>query len=88
MYESGLSVYQLADKFGCHRSTVSQHLKLQGVKMRKRPLSEIQIDEAIRLYESGLSCAKVGKIIGADTGTIHRRLRERGVVLRGAHGLN
>ena len=53
--------------------------------MRNLPMTEIQINEAVRLYESGLSCAKVGKIIGVDAETVHRRLRERGVVLRGAH---
>ena len=85
VYKSGLTVYQLAKQFGCHRTTVSQHLKAQGIKIRNRPLSEVQIDEAIRLYESGLSCLKIGKIIGANDTTILKRLRERGVRVRGAH---
>ena len=84
-YKSGLTIYQLAKQFGCHRTTVSQHLKNQGVEMRNRPLTKTQVDEVIRLYESGLSCVKVGKIIGVDAETVHRRLRERGVVLRGVH---
>jgi DNA-binding CsgD family transcriptional regulator len=84
-YKSGLTIYQLAKQFGCHRTTVSQHLKSRGVEMRNRPLTEKQIDEVARLYESGLSCTKVGKIIGVDGETVHRRLRERGVVMRGAH---
>lgn len=84
-YKSGLTVYQLAKQFGCHRTTVSQHLKTQGVKMRNRPLSEAQINEAVRLYKSGLSCLKIGRIIGADDTTILKRLHERGVRVRGAH---
>lgn len=84
-YKSGLTAYQLAEQFGCHRTTVSQHLKLQGLKMRRCPLSNDQIDKAVKLYESGLSCAKVGNIIGANDTTILKRLRERGVRVRGAH---
>lgn len=37
-YKSGLAVYQLAKQFGCHRTTVSQHLKAKGIEMRNRPL--------------------------------------------------
>lgn len=51
------------------------------------PLSESQIDKAVRLYESGLLCARVGKIAGVGAETIHRRLQKRGVVLRGPHEL-
>lgn len=85
-YKSGLTVYQLADQFGCYRTTVSQHLKSRGVNMRNRPMTEIQIEKAIELYKSGLSCAKIGKIIEVDAGTIHRRLRDHGVKLRRIHG--
>ena len=81
-YKSGLTIYQLAKQFNCHRTTISRHLQTQGVEMRNRPLSETQIDEAVKLYELGLSCLKIGKIIGADDTTILRRLRKRGVVVR------
>lgn len=84
-YKSGLTVYQLAKQFDCHRTTISRHLQAQGVEMRNRPMTESQIDEAVKLYESGLSCAKVGEIIGVDNKTIHRRLREREVKMRGTH---
>jgi reverse gyrase len=33
-YKAGLTVYQLGDKYGCHRTTVSEHLKANGIKMR------------------------------------------------------
>ena len=36
-YKSGLTVYQLAEKYDCHRTTVSQKLKDNGVKMRGQP---------------------------------------------------
>jgi|GEM_PF-1057899 len=84
-YRSGSTVYQLAARFGCHRTTVSECLKHHGVPMRMTRLTSEQIDEAVRLYESGLSSAKVGKRIGANAETVRQRLRERGVVMRDPH---
>ena len=84
-YKAGSTVYQLATRFGCHRTTVSEHLRLNGVQMRLKPLTEERIQEAVRLYESGLSAAKVGERVGANAATVLARLRERGVVIRDAH---
>jgi DNA invertase Pin-like site-specific DNA recombinase len=33
-YQQGATVYELADIYGCHRQTVSRHLKKNGVEMR------------------------------------------------------
>lgn len=85
-YLAGSTVYQLADEFGCHRNTISTHLKSSGVILRLTPLSEDQIHEAVRLYESGLSLATVGARIGANARTVQLRLRERGVSMRDTHG--
>jgi lambda repressor-like predicted transcriptional regulator len=84
-YRTGLTVYQLAARFGCHRSTVSRCLKSNGVRMRLTPPSKEQIEEAVGLYESGLSLAKVGEKIGCNPDTLRLRLRERGVVMRVPH---
>jgi lambda repressor-like predicted transcriptional regulator len=84
-YKTGSTTYELAAQFGCHRTTVSEHLKANGVRMRRKPLTEGQVDKAVRLHESGLSLAKVSQQIGADTETIRARLRKRGVVMRDAH---
>ncbi|MDD3035349.1 MAG: hypothetical protein PHO93_00325 [Candidatus Saccharimonadaceae bacterium] len=84
-YKSGLTIYQLAERFDCHRTTISRHLLAQGVEMRNRPMTEAQIDEAVKLYKSGLSCVKVGKIVGVDGKTVLNRLRDRGVRVRGAN---
>jgi len=84
-YKTGSTVYQLADKFGCHRTTVSECLKAHGVRMRLKRLTEKQINEAVRLYESGLSSANVGQRVGASPRTVVDRLRERGIPIRDAH---
>ena len=84
-YKSGPTVYELAVQFGCHRTTVSETLKRNGIKMRRTSLTEAQIKEAIKLYESGLSLVKVGRQIGANGETIRLRLVEQGVKIRDAH---
>ena len=85
-YREGATVYELAARFGCHRNSVSKHLKRNGVKMRLQPLSEGQILKAIELYESGLSLTKVSGLLEVCAGTVHARLRERGVIMRDSHG--
>jgi DNA invertase Pin-like site-specific DNA recombinase len=81
-YQAGSYVYELAEKFGCHRDTVSRRLKSRGVQMRGTALGKKQLDEAERLYASGLSYTEIGKRIGANRSAVRRRLRERGVVMR------
>jgi hypothetical protein len=83
-YRAGSTVYELAAQFGCHRKTVSGHLKSHGVRMRLTPLTEEEIDQAVHLYESGLSLVRVGKEIGSNSCTVRARLLERGVVMRPA----
>lgn len=36
LYQEGATVYQLADRFGIHRGTVSRHLHRAGVAMRRQ----------------------------------------------------
>lgn len=85
-YEDGATVYELGDRFGIDRRTVSKILKRHGMAMRRRGLSPEQIDGAVRLYEAGWSLARIGTKLSVDPGTVHARLRERGVQLRDRHG--
>ena len=85
-YQSGVTVYELAEAFCCNRTTVSKVLKRLGVTLRMKPLTTEQIDEAVTLYEQGLSLARVGEQIGASARTIQLRLRERGIAMRDTHG--
>ncbi len=86
LYQSGLTVYQLADKYVIHRHTVSGHLRAAGIRLRLDGLTAEQIDEAARLYNSGWSLAHIAEHIGVAHTTIRARLRERGVKMRDTHG--
>ncbi|WP_232376566.1 hypothetical protein [Amycolatopsis aidingensis] len=50
---SGATVYELGDRFGIERRTVSTILHRHGVPMRRRSLSPDQIDHAVHVYNLG-----------------------------------
>jgi transposase-like protein len=85
-YQTGLTVYQLAEQFRIDRGTVSRLLERQGVHRRGRPLSQAQIEQATELYATGLSLVSVGKRLGCDGSTVHLALRKAGVRMRDCQG--
>jgi hypothetical protein len=85
-YQSGATVYELGDRFGIERRTVSSILHRHGVPMRRRGLSSDQVDDAIHLYNLGWSLARVGQHLDVDHTTVLNKLRERGVPTRDTHG--
>ena len=52
-YVAGATTYELGDRFGIDRRTVSTILHWHGVPIRRRGLSSDQVDEAIYLYDLG-----------------------------------
>ena len=64
-YQSGATVYELGDRFGIERRTVSNILHRHGVPMRRRGLSPDQVDDAIHL-DLGWSLARVGQHLGVN----------------------
>ncbi|PXY25742.1 hypothetical protein BA062_25500 [Prauserella flavalba] len=85
-YQSGATVYELGDRFGIERRTVSNILHRHGVPMRRRGLSEDQIDEAVQLYNQGWSLARISARMDVDKWTVRQRLFERGVEIRDPQG--
>ena len=74
-YIGGMNINQLAKKYHCHRTTISQHLKNHGVEIRDLSIPDHLIDKAADLYCSGLSYAKIGKQLGFDGETIRKKLK-------------
>ena len=75
-------MHVLARTYGLHRHSVRAHLTKAGVEIRRRGLTEPQIDEAVRLYLAGSSLAKLGEQFGCDHTTVRRALKRRGLSLR------
>ncbi|MFQ6228279.1 hypothetical protein [Nocardia sp. NPDC002869] len=85
-YQAGATVYELADRFGIERRTVSGILHRRGVPMRRRGLSPDQADTAIHLYTLGWSLARVGKHLDVNHTTVLTALRRHGIATRDSHG--
>jgi DNA-directed RNA polymerase specialized sigma24 family protein len=85
-YEEGATVYEIAEEFRCHRTTVAARLKKTGVQIRISSPNEEKITEMVRLYESGMPLAKVSERIGYSSGTVHNYLSSQGVQIRDSHG--
>jgi hypothetical protein len=85
-YRDGATVYELAERFSIHRTTVSGHLHRRGIKMRGHSLDERQAGVAIELYEQGWSTARIGRHLGVNGSSVWLALRARGVRMRDAQG--
>lgn len=85
-YQGGATVYELGERFGIERRTVSEILRRHHVPMRRRGLTSEQVDDAIRLYGMGWSLARVGQHLGVDGMTVLNKLRERGIPTRDNQG--
>lgn len=81
-YEAGATTYELAERFGVHRETISRRLKSSGARMRGQRLTPAEIDRAEQLYTAGLSLAKVGQELGCDASKVWRALKVRGLDFR------
>lgn len=82
-YQSGDSVYKLAEDFGCHRSTISAVLKRNGVEVthlasKKPELVKIVID----LYAEMKTPKEVGAIAGINEGTVRQILKDNNIHIR------
>lgn len=85
-YSAGITIHELAKKYGVHRATISGHLDRTRVSKRSRSMSEVQIDEAVEDYAAGQSLQKIGHRLGFDSTTVLKALRLRGVKMRDTHG--
>ncbi len=81
-YEAGATVYELAAELDVHRTIISRRLKGAGVQMRFTPLTEEQVEAAIKLYDKGLSLSTVGRELGFNASTIYRALKQHGAEMR------
>jgi hypothetical protein len=54
-YQQGATVYDLAERFNIHGTTVSGHLRRRGVKMRDKGLGDYEVYKAISTKGAGRS---------------------------------
>ncbi len=68
LYEQGMTLARLGERFGVYHRTVAAHLVRRSVPMRVRGLAEEHTCEAVRLYEGGMTLMEVGLHFGVSQG--------------------
>jgi predicted transcriptional regulator len=81
-YQSGATVYELANQYGIDRKTVSRILHRHNIPMRRTGLLPHQVDQATRLHQNGWSTAQIAEQLDSTQRTVQRRLAERGITTR------
>jgi DNA-binding transcriptional regulator LsrR (DeoR family) len=63
-YESGATVYELADQFGIHRDRVSRLLEDAGVPRRYHQTVDVDLDRATLLHIQGFALQQIADQLG------------------------
>jgi transposase-like protein len=80
-YRSGVTILDLADRFGVSRTTVIRHLGRAGAETRYNRL-EGRVDDAYALYAQGMSLAAVAARLEVSAGTVSNALKRAGIATR------
>lgn len=82
-YQNGASIYKLAADFGCHRRTISDTLKRNGIEVSHQATKKPElVKKIIELYAEMMTPKEVGAIVGVGGDTVRKVLKENGVYIR------
>ncbi|MBO4855525.1 helix-turn-helix domain-containing protein [Candidatus Saccharibacteria bacterium] len=82
-YQNGASIYKLAADFGCHRRTISDTLKRNGVEVSHQATKKPElVKKIIELYAEMKTPKEVGAIVGVNGDTVRKVLKENGIYIR------
>ena len=82
-YQNGASSYDLAKEFGCHRRTISDTLKRNGVEVSHQAATKPElVKRIIELYAEMKTPKEVGAIVGVGGDTVRKVLKENGIYIR------
>ena len=87
-YRSGVTISELADRHGVHRSTVAATFDRHNVERHhaQTTWTSETLADAADLYKSGLSLAAVAARYGIDPQTVANRFRRAGIPVRNRRG--
>ena len=82
-YRSGKTTYELAEQYGCHRRTIVEALKKQGIVPNKaKSQKKLNVETVIKMYSEYHSAEEIGKLFGVGRAVIVKCLRDNGVAIR------
>lgn len=83
LYSKGASTYELAEQFGCHRSTISRALKKSGVEVtHEASKREALTEQVLQMYADFNRPVDIGKVLGINVSTVRKILHENNVHIR------
>lgn len=83
LYSEGVSVYALAEKFSCHRTTISRSLKKAGVEVTHEASKKTALTEQVlKMYADYNKPADIGKVLGINCATVRKTLHANNVYIR------
>ena len=81
-YQNGASIYKLAADFGCHRRTISDTLKRNGIEVSHLASKKPElVKKIIELYAEMKTPKEVGAIVGVNSDTVRKVLKENGIYI-------
>ena len=75
LYQTGRTVYEVADELGMHRNTVSVLLERHGIERRYHQTTDVDLDQATVLQQTGLNLTEVAAALGIGRTTLVRARR-------------
>ena len=82
-YQQGRSTYELAKKYGCHRRTISDTLKRNGIEISHLASKKPElVKKVIEQYSEMKTPKEVGAIVGINEGTVRQILKEKNIYIR------
>lgn len=82
-YNSGISTYNLAKEYGCHRRTISDNLKKQGIKVTNQLMERKGVVELVmQMYSEYYKPADIAKALGINVDSVRKILKENNVYIR------
>ena len=82
-YSSGISTYELAKEYGCHRRTISDNLKKQGIKVTNQLMERKGVVELVmQMYSEYYKPADIAKAVGINVDSVRKILKENNVYIR------
>lgn len=83
LYQQGASSYDLAKQFDCHRRTISDTLKRNGIEVSHQASKKPGlVKKVIELYAEMKTPKEVGAIVGINKGTVRQILKDNNVYIR------
>lgn len=80
-YQEGVSANKLAEIYGCHKCTIRNILKRNGITVSHSVADKkLLVEKMILLRNQGYAMKEIAKMVGLNYDTVLRYFREHGII--------